>query len=141
MHRYQLLIRTLLILYLMVLFTATHVPLKKGTIPQGTDVPLHFIAYSGLAFLLTWWLSLRWDRLSLKRLLLIVVGVSLFGIVDELLQGIPVLKREPSVKDWVADTLGAVLGVVLYLLLSKPLQVLKQKLAGPQESAQTDSAD
>lgn len=141
MHRYQLLIRTLLILYLMALFTATHVPLKKGTIPQGTDVPLHFIAYSGLAFLLTWWLSLRWDRLSLKRLLLIVVGVSLFGIVDELLQGIPVLKREPSVKDWVADTLGAVLGVVLYLLLSKPLQVLKQKLAGPQESAQTDSAD
>ena len=141
MHRYQLLIRTLLILYLMVLFTATHVPLKKGTIPQGTDVPLHFIAYAGLAFLLTWWLSLRWDRLSLKRLMLIVVGVSLFGIVDELLQGIPVLKREPSVKDWVADTLGAVLGVILYLLLSKPLQVLKQKLGGPQESAQTDSAD
>lgn len=141
MHRYQLLIRTLLILYLMVLFTATHVPLKKGTIPQGTDVPLHFIAYAGLAFLPTWWLSLRWDRLPLKRLLLIVVGVSLFGIVDELLQGIPVLKREPSVKDWVADTLGAVLGVVLYLTLSKPLQVLKQKLAGPQESEQTDSAD
>ena len=67
--------------------------------------------------------------------------MSLFGIVDELLQGIPVLKREPSVKDWVADTLGAVLGVVLYLLLSKPLQVLKQKLAGPQESELTDSAD
>jgi VanZ family protein len=139
MHRYQLLIRTLLILYWIGLFTATHVPLKKGTIPQGTDVPLHFIAYAGLAFLLTWWLSLKWERLTLKRLLLIVAGLSLFGIVDELFQGIPVLQREPSVKDWTADTLGVVLGVILFLLLSKPLQLLKQRLQQP--SAQDDSSE
>ncbi|QDU17265.1 VanZ like family protein [Gimesia maris] len=125
MNRYQLLIRSGLILYWIILFTATHVPLKKGTIPQGTDVPLHFIAYAGLAFLLTWWLSLKWDRLTIKRLILIFAGVSLFGVIDELLQGIPVLQREPSIKDWIADTTGALLGIVLFLLVSKPLLLIK----------------
>lgn len=121
MNRYQFVIRSGLILYWIILFTATHIPLKKGTIPQGTDVPLHFIAYAGLAFLLTWWLSLKWDRLTLKRLILILVGVSLFGALDELLQGIPVLQREPSIKDWIADTTGALLGMTLFLIVSKPL--------------------
>lgn len=141
MQRYQLLIRTLLILYWIVLFTATHVPLKKGTIPQGTDVPLHFMAYAGLAFLLTWWLSLRWERMTLKRLLLIVAGVSLFGILDELFQGIPALQREPSIKDWTADTLGALLGVTLFLLLSKPLQLLKQRLQQTPDQQPGSSAE
>ncbi|QDT45054.1 VanZ like family protein [Gimesia alba] len=127
MNRYQTLIRTGLILYWVLLFTATHIPLKKGTLPQGTDVPLHFIAYAGLSFLLTWWLSLRWDKLTLKRLLAVFVGVSLFGILDELLQGIPVLQREPSLDDWVADTLGGLLGITLYLLVHKPLQHLVRK--------------
>ncbi|HAH45226.1 VanZ family protein [Gimesia sp.] len=121
MNRYQFVIRSGLILYWVILFTATHIPLKKGTIPQGTDVPLHFIAYAGLAFLLTWWLSLKWDSLTLKRLILILVGVSLFGALDELLQGIPVLQREPSIKDWIADTTGALLGMTLFLIVSKPL--------------------
>lgn len=127
MNRYQTLIRTGLILYWVLLFTATHIPLKKGTLPQGTDVPLHFIAYAGLSFLLTWWLSLKWDKLTPKRLLAVFVGVSLFGILDELLQGIPVLQREPSLDDWVADTLGGLLGITLYLLVHKPLQHLVQK--------------
>ncbi|WP_299467987.1 VanZ family protein [uncultured Gimesia sp.] len=128
MNRYQTLIRAALILYWVLLFTATHIPLKKGTLPPGTDVPLHFIAYAGLSFLLTWWLSLKWDKLTLKRLLIVFVGVSLFGVVDELLQGIPVLHREPSVKDWVADTLGALIGISLFLLVHKPCQRLRQRL-------------
>ncbi|MCA9004582.1 MAG: VanZ family protein [Planctomycetaceae bacterium] len=127
MNRYQLLIRSGLILYWILLFTATHIPLKKGTIPQGTDVPLHFIAYAGLAFLLTWWLSLKWDRLTVKRLLLIFAGVSLFGVMDELLQGIPVLQREPSIKDWIADTTGALLGMTLFLLVSKSLHSISSR--------------
>jgi len=139
MNRYQLLIRTLLILYWILLFVATHIPLKKGALPQGTDVPLHFIAYAGLAFLLTWWLSLKWDRLTFGRLLLILAGVSLFGVIDELLQGIPVLRREPSVKDWVADTLGAALGILLFLLLHKPFQMFKARLQAKSPDDQRDS--
>ena len=127
MNRYQTLIRTGLILYWVLLFTMTHIPLKKGTLPQGTDVPLHFIAYAGLSFLLTWWLSLKWDKLTFKRLLAVFVGVSLFGMLDELLQGIPVLQREPSLDDWVADTLGGLLGIILYLLIHKPLQQFTRK--------------
>ncbi len=120
MNRYQTLVRTGLILYWILLFTATHIPLKKGTLPQGTDVPLHFIAYAGLSFLLTWYLSFKWDRLTPQRLLMVFVGVSLFGILDELLQGIPILRREPSIDDWVADTLGALLGIGLFLLVRVP---------------------
>ncbi|WP_298869243.1 VanZ family protein [uncultured Gimesia sp.] len=124
MNRYQTLIRIGLILYWILLFTATHIPIKKGTLPQGTDVPLHFIAYTGLSFLLIWWLSFKWDKLTPLRLLVVFVGVSLFGVLDELLQGIPVLRREPSVDDWVADTLGALLGIVIFLLVRKPCQRL-----------------
>lgn len=121
MNRYEVLIRTALIVYWVLLFTATHIPLKKGTLPPGTDVPLHFIAYAGLAFLLTWWLSVKWGPLTLKRLALILLGLSLFGGLDELLQGIPALRRQPSLDDWVADTLGALLGIILFLLVQKPL--------------------
>jgi VanZ family protein len=124
MNRYQTLIRTGLILYWIVLFTATHIPLKKGTLPQGTDVPLHFIAYAGLSFLLLWWLSYKWDNLTPQRLIMVFVGVSLFGMLDELLQGIPVLQREPSLDDWVADSLGALLGISLFLVVRKPFQRL-----------------
>jgi len=124
MNRYQALIRTGLILYWVLLFTATHIPLKKGTLPPGTDVPIHFIAYAGLSFLLTWWLSCKWGKLSLKRLIFVFVGVSLFGILDELLQGIPVLRREPSIDDWVADTLGGLLGIILFLLVQNPCKRL-----------------
>ncbi|QDV53165.1 VanZ family protein [Gimesia fumaroli] len=126
MNRYQTLIRTGLILYWLLLFTVTHIPLKKGTLPQGTDVPIHFIAYAGLSFLLTWWLSLKWDKLTLKRLIAVFVGVSLFGMLDEFLQGIPILQREPSLDDWVADTLGGLLGIAFYLLVHKPLRRLMQ---------------
>ncbi|MCA9017983.1 MAG: VanZ family protein [Planctomycetaceae bacterium] len=133
MNRYQALIRTGLILYWVLLFTVTHIPLKKGTIPQGTDVPLHFIAYAGLAFLLTMWLSLKWDKLTLKRLLAVFVGVSLCGMLDELLQGIPVLQREPSLDDWMADSLGGLLGITLYLLVHKPMQRLLQQFQKPDE--------
>ncbi len=127
MNRYQVLVRTALILYWVLLFTATHIPLKKGTLPPGTDVPLHFIAYAGLAFLLTWWLSIKWGDLSVKRLILVLLGLSLFGMLDELLQGIPMLQRQPSMDDWVADTLGAMLGIGLFLLFYKPwLRFLKR---------------
>lgn len=134
MNRYQILIRTAVVLYWILLFTATHIPLKKGTLPQGTDVPLHFIAYAGLSFLLTWWLSLKWDKLTLKRLIAVFVGVSLFGVVDELLQGIPILQRQPSVDDWVADSVGALLGILLFLMLQKPCERLFKRFQNDNES-------
>ncbi len=134
MNRYQILIRTAVVLYWILLFTATHIPLKKGTLPQGTDVPLHFIAYAGLSFLLTWWLSLKWDKLTLKRLIAVFVGVSLFGVVDELLQGIPILQRQPSVDDWVADSVGALLGILLFLMLQKPCERLFNRFQNDDEN-------
>ncbi|MFK7777731.1 MAG: VanZ family protein [Gimesia sp.] len=124
MNRYESLIRTGLILYWALMFTATHIPLQKGTLPQGTDIPLHFIAYAGLSFLVIWWLSFQWDILSPKLLIMVLVGISFYGVLDELIQGIPVLRRQPSLDDWVADTLGALLGIVFFLLIRKPCQRL-----------------
>ena len=120
MNRYETLIRTGLILYWVLLFIATHIPLVKGTLPPGTDVPIHFIAYAGLSFLVVWWLSFKWDILSPKRLIMVLVVLSCYGVLDELIQGIPVLRRHPSLDDWVADTLGALLGITLFLLVRKP---------------------
>ncbi|MEX2169940.1 MAG: VanZ family protein [Pirellulales bacterium] len=102
--------------YWIALFTATHLPPRVPILPGGTNDKLaHLAAYAILAFLIAcyWQVSTGW--LGREHLLWIVVGCSLFGVVDELLQ-MPV-GRYASVADWVADTLGALFGVFAFVVL------------------------
>ena len=74
------------------------------------DKVLHAVEYAGLGGLC--YRAFRWGgsgRLASRALLFAVVAASLYGITDEVHQ-LFVPFRESSWQDWVADTIGAVLG-------------------------------
>ncbi len=82
-----------------------------AVIPQPPEVPgepndkvQHIAAFATLALLG----SFAYPRISLLRLL---VGLSMFGALIELVQAIPALHRDSELLDWVADTVAA--GVIL----------------------------
>lgn len=76
-------------------------------LPHPPQIPLepndkvqHVAAFATLALLG----SLAYPRTSLLRLL---VRLSLFGALIEIVQAIPVLHRDSDVLDWLTDTLAA----------------------------------
>ena len=105
----------MLAVYWLGLVTGTHLP----RLPQGVggydDKTAHYLAYAGLAFLLSWSWSVR--RPYFPKGLLFALGVAvLFGAVDELTQ-IPVPGRFGEPLDWLADSLGALSGICLFSCL------------------------
>ena len=87
-------------------WTAASFALVMALVPHPPHVPgepsdkvQHIIAFATLATLAAW----AYRRTSLIR---IVVGLSLFGALIEVLQAIPMLHRDSDVLDWIADTLA-----------------------------------
>ena len=74
--------------------------------PEGSDKLVHFIAFAALAFPLA-----RTGRLGLVA---VFIGASAFGGLIELIQ--PTFNRSADMGDWVADTVGVVLGISAALL-------------------------
>ena len=74
--------------------------------PEGSDKLVHFIAFAALAFPLA-----RTGRLGLVA---VFVGASAFGGLIELIQ--PTFNRSADLGDWVADTVGVVIGIGAALL-------------------------
>ncbi|MDA9998566.1 VanZ family protein [Planktomarina temperata] len=74
--------------------------------PEGSDKLVHFMAFAALAFPLA-----RTGRIGL---LPVFIGASAFGGAIELIQ--PSFNRSADVNDWIADTVGVVLGIGCGLL-------------------------
>ena len=68
--------------------------------PQGSDKLVHFIAFAALAFPLA-----RTGRFGLIPVLI--------GAIIELIQ--PTFNRSAELSDWIADTLGVLIGIGLGL--------------------------
>ena len=73
--------------------------------PEGSDKLVHFIAFAALAFPLA--------RTGRFGLIPVLIGASAFGGLIELTQ--PTFNRSADVNDWVADTLGVLIGIGLGL--------------------------
>lgn len=73
------------------------------------DKLAHFVAYAVLAALM---LRATRSPRSWRTAALVVCAVSAFGLVDEIHQAF-IPRRSMSAADWVADTLGAILGALL----------------------------
>ena len=73
--------------------------------PEGSDKLVHFMAFLALAFPMA-----RTGRLGL---LAVFIGASAFGTIIELIQ--PTFNRSADVNDWVANTLGVLIGIGLGL--------------------------
>ena len=73
--------------------------------PDGTDKVVHFITFAALAFPLA--------HTGRFGLLPVFISASAFGGIIELIQ--PTFNRGASTSDWIADTLGALIGICLGL--------------------------
>ncbi len=101
-----------LIVYWLVIFIGTHTPNLHAPLPNVKDKYLHFGAFMGLAFLLTW--AIRFDNnSSVRRALLAAILCAFYGVFDELTQKL-VRNRTADPWDFFADCLGAATGILLY---------------------------
>jgi VanZ family protein len=92
------------LIFAFVMAVLPHPPELPG---EPNDKLQHIAAFATLALLA----SIAYPATGPGRLL---VRLSLFGAIIELVQAIPSLHRDSDVKDWIADTLAA--GLVLSLV-------------------------
>lgn len=97
--------------YWLAMFIGTHMPEPPRIEQNLNDKYLHFGASLVLAFLICLTAS-RNGALSRRKGLLIGTLVSAYGIFDETTQLL--VDRDCDVLDWVADTAGAIAGVLCY---------------------------
>ncbi len=101
----------MLAFYWLSLFVATHIPGRGGPGVRHLDKVAHFVAYLGLAFLLTWALN---RRRSLRVSAAVVLAVAVcYAIVDESMQML-VPGRTADVWDALADVCGSLAGIGIF---------------------------
>ncbi len=124
---------SLLVVYWIGLAIGTHTPVSAVQVvtTSVSDKTIHFYAYAGLGFLAAWAVTRLWGRRAVLALVAVVV-VILFGAVDELTQ--PLVHRQCDFYDWVADTLGAILGALMYVTISWMLHSLAKKRENQSEA-------
>lgn len=105
----------LLVVYWILIFTGTHLPGSSIKSIDLSDKLMHFIAFTGLSFLLAWSLP-RQVAGRISGLLLTALVALTYAVIDEWTQGF-VVNRSPSVGDFVADSLGIAVGLVIYTTL------------------------
>ena len=76
--------------------------------PQNSDKVVHFVAYATLGGSVAWAARLR----HVRRALLWICVVSSLGALDEWHQQF-IPSRSMDLRDWMADTAGAVAGLTL----------------------------
>jgi len=103
----------LLGLYWLAMFVGTHIPvtLKVG---QGGDKALHFLAYMGLAFLMS--LVIGGRRPTWRTFALVLLATLVYAGFDEFSQLL--VGRNCDFWDWVADFMGTGLGLFGYWVVA-----------------------
>lgn len=107
-----------LVVYWLILFIATSIPVDFIPAVGVSDKFNHFFAYMVLSVLLYFTFSFQTRSEILKKhpaIMTTLVG-SLYGIVDELHQML-IPGRSAELLDWIADFLGTLTGMLLARLL------------------------
>ena len=105
----------LLAVYWILIFTGTHLPGSSIKSVDISDKLMHFTAFAGLSFLLAWSLP-RKVAGRISGLVLTALVALTYAVIDEWTQGF-VANRSPSLGDFVADSLGIVVGLIVYSTL------------------------
>jgi VanZ family protein len=115
-HRLSLL---LAIVWMAVLFWLSHQPgLDTPSLFPGQDKLFHAGAYGLLGILLLGTMRPAFAGYSGNQIRISTIIASLYGISDEIHQSL-VPGRSPEVMDWVADSSGALLAVILLAQLTR----------------------
>lgn len=88
---------------------------QQSNVSVQNDKTIHFLVYSLLAYFISRALHLSFEFKKNKIFYLAVFLVSLYGLIDEIHQYF-IPGRSCSFGDWVADTLGAMIGAYFYVL-------------------------
>mgnify|MGYP002778177226 FL=1 len=89
---------------------------SRPTLPVNMELGFDKVAHFGAYLILGALLAFGAERLRLSPKLTVLLGFS-YGAIDEIHQSF-VPGRFASVGDWVADALGTVAGVLLFLFFS-----------------------
>jgi len=100
----------LLLLYWLALFVGTHVPVTLEGMGQNGDKVLHFLAYSGLAFLMCLGIGGCWP--TWRTFAVVLAATMLYAGFDEFSQLL--VGRSCDFWDWVADCCGMLVGQFAY---------------------------
>jgi VanZ family protein len=117
-------------LYWLALFVATHVPTPRRpeTTPRrNLDKAAHVVAFAGLAVLLSATGAVL-GQPAWRSNLLVLATIATYGVIDELTQAL-VPSRSVDWRDWVADMVGGLCGVIAFGLLSTTLLAIKGRRA------------
>jgi VanZ family protein len=110
----------LLAIYWLLIFAATHLPQAALPPTQLGDKTEHFIAYGILSFIMMFWIKLTRPRM--RGVAIVVLAVcTLYAAVDELTQ--PIVNRHCDVRDFLADSVGAGIGILISMLLLKRVRL------------------
>jgi VanZ family protein len=112
-NRVQTILRAALVCYWVTLFVATHIPKLPQVVERISDKAWHLAGYGILALLLA---AATSPTLTVRGYSLLLGLLAGYAIFDELLQ-IPV-GRHCDALDWVADMLGALIGLGSFALLA-----------------------
>ena len=96
-------------------------PPKSGMELPTNDKVGHFLAYGTFAMNI----SLLFNRWK-KELLFSLIGIVLYGILIEFLQGF--VRRETSFYDFLANTAGVTIGVTIITLFRRPITTFLAKI-------------
>lgn len=96
-------------------------PPKSGMELPSNDKVGHFLAYGTFAMNI----SLLFNRWK-KELLFSLIGIVLYGILIEFLQGF--VRRETSFYDFLANTAGVAIGVTIITLFRRPITTFLAKI-------------
>lgn len=116
--------RQLVLVYLMGMLVATHMPLPELPVEPPTwrlvpfDKLAHFSIYAGFALLVAFLLALRNPErsthigLRVRGYIGLWLGIALWAAIDEMTQ--PWTGRSLDLRDWMADVLGATVGLAVF---------------------------
>ena len=101
--------------YWLALVVSTHLPPAFVRLPgKDTDKLAHFAVYTGLASLLAMAWQSSTGRLNGRHLWFAWLAVASFAVADEVTQLL--VSRDASVGDWLADAVGAAVGLAVFRL-------------------------
>jgi VanZ family protein len=106
------------VVFLLMIFAGTHIPVQAEAFLASSDKLLHFLAYFSLAMFLLISGELTLGPLKPIHFFSVWLACTLYGAMDEITQ-IPV-GRECDVADWVCDVLGAVAALTVFRI-ARPL--------------------
>jgi len=113
-HRIRVIAWIMLVMYLCLAVSLTHMPHPPQAVEVAVDKTLHFLGYAGYAAFLYIALGLSFPRLRFLWLIVPVL-LGIWAALDELTQ--PYFGRDCDILDWRADMIGVCAAVAVLAML------------------------